>query len=41
MDKRIVNQQFRGTGLRLLPTASGIVGDNDASATIAAGRLSK
>jgi len=28
-------------GMNLLPTASGKVGDNDASATIVEGRLSK
>jgi hypothetical protein len=41
MDNRIVNRHCGGMGMNLLPTASGKVGDNDASATIVEGRLSK
>jgi len=41
MDNRIVNRHCGGMGMILLPKASGKVGDNDASATIVEGRLSK
>jgi hypothetical protein len=41
MDNRIVNRHCGGMGMILLPTASVKVADNDASATIVEGRLSK
>ena len=41
MDNRTVNRHYGGMGLNLLPTASVKVGDDDASASIVEGRLSK
>jgi hypothetical protein len=41
MDNRIVNKHCGGMGMNLLPTASGKVWNDDASATIVQGRLSK
>jgi hypothetical protein len=41
MDNRIVNKHCGGMGMNLLQTASGKVGDNDASATTVEGRLPK